>query len=541
MISIFVWGINMRFLTSFFVASLVATLSGFSTASAEDCLMPNSNPFAQTNSTYGWFFDYQNSIIFSESLRYTNVAPQDAQWKRLEVMGHNPPIQIDNRYQQIGTVGNLTWQHDPTHIEQPIFVATWASPLEASDGYESKLSRLNGNGSTFGFITKSNQLNSTGHNWNCTIWFSKDGQTGEFLDDLFQAQNFDMDRTCLNMSPMKNYYDNLESCQQSILWGLPSAGVPYGFGWTSHPYDPNGLPWWNTNIYIGVVDRRAMIRPSYNPTVKPMDGMTPLTYDGLPQWDSSTQSYALPMGNPWGAGMYSQYTRAVWDAICPGLDCRGDFGFLAWDGTKKPYGSPLLRKAWKAPEFSLEELLDDDGNPIIPDLDLPIEVFDKWLTEYQKDNWVSDSPPWSSYTGFPFASIGLTVNWIDTSVNDPFGVSEFILKGRAPITWVAKRSAAQYLGTREPGQVSWCDSCLGDLDMNGHVDVGDLLMVLQAWGNPQPCMTFEYPSFNDVQDGMAAGIFPEMQDIGTDSILALIEHWGPCKPWPIGMRPPSCQ
>ena len=533
----------MRLLTGFFVVGLLASVSCVSTASAEDCLMPNSNPFAQTNSTFGWFFDYQDSIIFSESLRYTNVAPQDAQWKRLEVLGGTQPTQIFNRLSQVGN-GNSTWIPEPIEIEEPIFVASWGAPIQASDGYEQRLSVLNGMDETYGFVTSKNQTGSDGKNGNCTIWFSKHGQTGEFLDDLYQVQNFDMDRTCLNMSYMKNYYENLDACQQSMLWGLPSAGVPYGFGWDSHPYEGNWLPWWNTSIYIGIVDRRAMIRPSYNPTVISQEEANEenqigslRTFDGVPQWDSSAQSYALPLGNLFGTGLESEFTRATWEAICPGYDCAGEFGFLAWDGSRVPYGSfGGVREAFEAPAGSLDELLDEFGNPLDVDLDLPIEVFNNWLTAYQTDNWSWDSPPWDSQKGFPFASIGLTVNWIDTSVNDPFGVSEFILKGRAPITWIAKRSAAQYLGTREPGQVSWCDSCLGDLDMSGAVDVGDLLMVLQAWDRPQPCMTFTYPTFNDNLSR------PDMvEKIGVNSVLKLIDHWGPCKGWPIDMRPPDCQ
>ena len=65
---------------------------------------------------------------------------------------------------------------------------------------------------------------------------------------------------------------------------------------------------------------------------------------------------------------------------------------------------------------------------------------------------------------------------------DKLALSEFILKGKAPITWIGKRSGSQYMGTRQPGQVSWCDSCYGDMDMNGAIDIGDLLMVIDAWG-----------------------------------------------------------
>ena len=210
-------------------------------------------------------------------------------------------------------------------------------------------------------------------------------------------------------------------------------------------------------------------------------------------------------------------------------------------GTRTPFGSfGGVREAFRAQGESLEQLLEDgymdeNGQPLVFDFDLPIEVFNNWLSAYQYDNWVSDVPPWSSGAGFPFASIGLTVNWIQTSVNDSFGVSEFILKGKAPITWIAKRTASQYLGTREPGQVSWCDSCLGDLDMNGAVDVGDLLLLLQAWGQPQPCMTFDDTSWTVYNQTPAppGSPFPyeaplPMEDIGVSQILKLIDHWGPC-------------
>ena len=68
------------------------------------------------------------------------------------------------------------------------------------------------------------------------------------------------------------------------------------------------------------------------------------------------------------------------------------------------------------------------------------------------------------------------------------------------------------------------------------MDVGDLLMVLQAWDRPQPCMTFTYPTFNDNL------LRPDMvEKIGVNSVLKLLDHWGPCKGWPIDMRPPDCQ
>ena len=62
--------------------------------------MPDSNPFAQTNSTFGWFFDYENSIVFSESLRYTNVPPFDAQWKKLEQFEKNDPVAELDRFEE---------------------------------------------------------------------------------------------------------------------------------------------------------------------------------------------------------------------------------------------------------------------------------------------------------------------------------------------------------------------------------------------------------------------------------------------------------
>ncbi len=538
---------SMRLLTGFFVAALLASVSFVSTASAEDCLMPDTNPFAQTNSTFGWFFDYENSIIFSESLRYTNVPPFDAQWKKLEQIEKNDPVVVVREKQN----DNGTWFTECVKIEEPVLVTTWAAPLLASDGYEQRLSELDGNHELLAYITANNQLNTHGDNQNQTIWFAKHGQTTEFLDEFYQRQNFDMTRECLNMSEMKSYYENLEACQQSILWGLPTVGVPYGFGWTSDAYGPNGLPWWNTSLYVGVVDRRALTRPSYNATIisqleaEENNQFLPsnrkiATNDGVPSWDASSQSYALPMGDVLnGNSSTDAYTRGVWEALCPGYDCEGKFGFLAWDGSRSPY-DPLnaAREVFAVEGTSLDDYYDEFGDPIEL-IDIPIEVFNKWLTAYQHDNWVSDTPPWSSGAGFPFASIGLTVNWIQTSVNEPLALSEFILKGRAPITWIAKRSGSQYLGERQPGQVSWCDSCLGDLDMSGSVDVGDLLMLLQAYGHPQPCMTFDdtpYFVFTDEQ--------PSMKDVGVAQILALIDHWGECNGWPPlleHLRPADCQ
>lgn len=120
-------------------------------------------------------------------------------------------------------------------------------------------------------------------------------------------------------------------------------------------------------------------------------------------------------------------------------------------------------------------------------------------------------------------------------------LSEFILKADAPLWWFGRRSGAQYLGEPDPdlGQVSWCDSCWGDLDMSGAVDTGDLMMVLDAWGSRNPCMDLA-ADYGDP----ACSSTEQMQPVDVMDLLWILQMWGPCAGWPESLqslRPADCQ
>ena len=134
------------------------------------------------------------------------------------------------------------------------------------------------------------------------------------------------------------------------------------------------------------------------------------------------------------------------------------------------------------------------------DLDgTPETDFSEWIRKWGEDSWVPARQPGDSgVNGFPYSGIGITGNWLAAGPEpalpaDSFlALSEFILKADAPIYWLGVRSASQYFGVPDSmaGQVSWCDSCLGDIDMSGAVDTGDLLMLIEGWGTRNPGMLF---------------------------------------------------
>lgn len=58
--------------------------------------------------------------------------------------------------------------------------------------------------------------------------------------------------------------------------------------------------------------------------------------------------------------------------------------------------------------------------------------------------------------------------------------------------------------------------CQGDVDLNGVVDVADLLAVIAAWGQGSGTSDVDGP--NGGPDGM----------VDTYDLLAVLEHWGAC-------------
>ena len=59
-------------------------------------------------------------------------------------------------------------------------------------------------------------------------------------------------------------------------------------------------------------------------------------------------------------------------------------------------------------------------------------------------------------------------------------------------------------------------TCLGDIDLDGGVGVGDLLLMLSMWGECDSCV----PDLDG--DG----------HVGVSDLLILLDAWGPCPPPP---------
>ncbi|MCH2133650.1 MAG: hypothetical protein MK116_07860 [Phycisphaerales bacterium] len=379
---------------------------------------------------------------------------------------------------------NGSWTQSNATIEQPVLVVTWSFANLPNTDYE--LGETLSNRRTMQrYVTSQDENNS-----NATLWFTRHGNVGEYLDGL------DVDRSCFNMSV------KLDACEQAIAWGVPTVGLPFGFEQTAEgqPYDNVIGAWWKEYMLIGLADRRAFVRPSYNPTVAEAT-CDWKTRNGVPIWSSHRDQY-------WYAKHGTPAHAAQQAAI------------------NDPSGNP---------EFQFKAY----------NTDMSVSTnFRAWMADWQVNSWVPAGPPGACYvSGFPYTAIGLTANWQFAEEGcdlDPafLSLSEFILKADAPIWWFGRRSAPQYLGTREPGQVSWCDSCWGDVDMTGAVDVGDVLMVMDAWGTDNPCLDFA-----GGYDHNDCGPYEQMRSVYVNDILWMLDKWGPCNGWPEGLeslRPADC-
>ncbi len=446
-----------------------------SVAMADDCESPGVTPFPLGSES--WIDVFQDSIDRSQPVHASEVPGDDPRWQRLRTMPDHAPVEFSAWMQP-----DDEWQQVVTQIEQPVLVVTWSfSTLPNASVPITEL--LEPRRTMQEYITSEQDAPAT-------LWFTLHGNAFEHLDEL------GIDRSCFNMQA------GPDATEQAILWGVPTVGVPYAFQQCALPNADVVGTWWREYMLIGVADRRAFVRPSYNPCVRP-ESESLQTNDGIPLWSDALGRYALADATV-APGVHAAQ-QAVLTAPSP-------FGFKAYD---------------------------IDGTPETD--------FSEWIRKWGEDSWVPARQPGNTgVNGFPYTAVGITGNWLAAGPQpalpaDSFlALSEFILKADAPIYWLGVRSASQYLGVPDSkaGQVSWCDSCLGDMDMSGAVDAGDLLMLIEGWGTRNPGMLF---GLGDT----AAECTPSevMPEVGIKDLLWLIRHWGPCEGWPDGLeslRPMDC-
>ena len=321
---------------------------------------------------------------------------------------------------------------------------------------------------------------------------SKTGFSRGTLKD-FLVRSLGIEPECLNPSINPSVDPAADPCNASIFAGVTGVGMPYAFANLGPDIynDTVGAPWWRQQIFVFVVERDALIRPSYNPNPRP-DRPWLRTDDGEPIFDRDAlggPSYRFPRSND-----------EIWDSYIEATD--GERPFVGYaDGQ-------VYRGSWG---------------------------FREWLYKWQSASW--GTPPGSYDDGdwtegaFPFSSVGLTLNWPDFDPNEgsiasaPWGaLSEFIHKGEQSMYLVAIREGYQYLGQPAAGEVSWCDTCPSDLNRDGRVDAIDLSLLLAAWGTTTTCYTIDKSKPRvDVRD-----------------LSKLLGAWGPCG-WPLPkLRPTDC-
>ncbi|MBC02636.1 MAG: hypothetical protein CMJ34_04945 [Phycisphaerae bacterium] len=317
---------------------------------------------------------------------------------------------------------------------------------------------------------------------------------GTILD--FVPRSLGLDRECFNPTINPPAGSGSDPCDAAIFTGVAGVGMPYAFAnLGGDVFDSSaGAPWWRQQLFIFVVERDAIIRPSYNPNPR-RSSPALRTDDGRPIFD--------PKG-PKGPGYrFPRPDDDLWDAY---LD--------ATEGAK--------------PFVGYSDGVTYEGS----------YGFRQWLARWQENSWgdppgSDDIDDWADKGAFPFSSIGLTLNWPGfdpdrgSIAEAPFGaLSEFIHKGGQSMYLVGIREAHQYVGAPNEflDEVTWCDTCPGDLNRDGVVDGVDLSILLTNWGSTSTCYTID----------------KTLPTVGIADLARLLVAWGPCG-WPLPeMRPPDC-
>ena len=474
--------------------STILVLGLFCTTAAlalqDECPSPPLPPIPDGES---WVESYGASVAPAEALHRT--PPSDIPFDRLRVM--DP----DNA----GPISFTGWVRNPTNnqrdpidveIENPVLVVTLAATTWHRTCWSENASWLSMR-SLEQYTCKCDQ---NGGN----IWFTLDGNMAEYLEnDLL------VDRSCLN--PGIDPSDSQTPCNDAIFWGVPSVGMPYAFGALEPtPFvNPNDAgAWWQQFVVVAVADRSAFVRPSYNPTVGPGTKDKP-TNNGIPIWDEDLGRYRLAQpGDPTYAAQqeilkdFVGYVYTSAEPVPPGCES----GISGCEGS-----DPLMGP----------------------------EGFEEWLNIWQVNSW--DGGPDGincdeyfpiPYCQFPFSSIGLTGDWQTWATSKAPAsetlpaLSEFLLKGDQNIYVVGTWPVAQYLAKVNSDQVPWCDSCDGDLNLDGVVNAIDLEILLSLWGTENTC----------------ANIDKRSAFVDGASLLRMLTQWGPCPQWPLPeLRPAGCE
>ncbi|MDG2032207.1 MAG: hypothetical protein P8J45_14505 [Phycisphaerales bacterium] len=326
------------------------------------------------------------------------------------------------------------------------------------------------------------------------IWFTIDGNMRSYLADK-------VDLRCLN--PAIDIEQSQIPCEQAIAWAVPSVGMPYGFGSLEPtPYaDLGGGAWWQQQVLVAVGERDAFVRPSFNPTVGPGTKSMP-TDNGVPIWDDQLHPPSYRLAE------------------------KGDPTFEAQQAILEDFIGYIYTDAPQPPNCG-EGIGGCEGTQAL----IGPEGFKTWLHQWQENSWGTGEPDPSPFSLFPFSSIGLTGDWQNWGVSNEVpsrslpALSEFILKGQQDVWILGNWPVAQYLAELEPEQTPWCDSCTGDLNLDGQVDELDLQILLSLWGTPNTCANLDK---NDAY-------------IGGGTLSRLLAKWGPCPEWPLPqIRPAGC-
>lgn len=423
-----------------FIFLTVAAAS--SSAAQQDCAVPDWDLDV-------WRAQYAAAIPACQML---HEEEQNASFfQALLTMPENQPVTI-LQWDESGT------QQSEHTIENPVLLTSWVSSPIDSGGAENHVAWQE-----FKLLQRytCNPYDDTGGN----IWFTINGEASDFIAEQFPDQINCMD-------PRIG-----EQCQNAISIGVPTVGLPYGF---SNPDEPDPIaPWWAEFLVLAIADRDSMIRPSFNPTVRPNSKDHP-THSGTPVWDAdaSTYRFANPETEP---ALFAEQFEAT-------------KSFIGYNTSASP---PVIYTGW--------------------------EGFQTCLELWSNSSW-NNSDPWFR---FPYTELGRTWYWqnngIDGTKQGQPALSEFVLMGDQPIWIIGTWQGAGYLFSNpegDPGVAPWCQRCPGDINIDGRVDGEDLGMMLSNWGSSDnPCMNL---TKNDSY-------------VGSDDLSFLLSHWtGPegCPGWP---------
>ena len=525
------------------VAGLSLACAGTSTVWADElCIEPENMIDCSDN----WFFTYNASTFQMENgcpigaPRAELTHQHHAVWDKLVSFGTAPTMPILA----------LPWQESKkawpslAHIENPVLVVT----IDTSDWSDYLPFRCGSNSHP---CDPANYGKWVFHGINvedmaiiptplATPWFgahmvesiSENGTVtyhqGTALGYLDQILN-------VNREELNPTHGDPGAAVYAASLATPGVGMPWTFNQASstdghsHP-DPwlgGGAAWWQQRYLVLIADRDAFVRPSFNPSMRAHVPGGLHTDNGKPWWDDE---FLAECSSDYGSYNYPPENHALYQAF---LEATENF--------------------WAVLDFNLQ------GDPIhiYQGTDGFLDYMAHWKQEsWETPSWAPQDGSWdwtqsTQAVGFPFSGLGLTLNWTqfwpeaiesEGDLNNPFGAtSEFIhATTDKPIYLVAILDPYQYLGESLAYQVPWCDTCIGDFNRDGVVDVLDLLLLLNNWGTD--------PYYDGADFPLQYNIDKWNDNINTDyapaidifDLLELLNVWGPCEEWPLDWRPGDC-